>query len=159
MKQYLHLTRSKLMALFTALVLSVGLSSCYVDTGWMPQPPGGWYDTFYDSRLNGYWQLQAINGSYVSRYDVNYLYFGGAGRGRYYYYDRGQAFWENTAYWCQDSTNPSTRYQINLQYETTGQPTTMNYWFEDGGYTLYMQWFSGSGYQTYVYRAINYAPW
>ncbi len=159
MKKILRITRGRIVAVVAAVLLSVGLSSCYVDVGWMPSPPSGWSETFYDSRLTGYWQLMEINGTYVSRYDTNYLYFGGAGRGRYYYYDRGQAYWENTAYWCQESVNSASRYQINLQYETTGSPTTMNYWFEDGGYVLCMQWFTGNRVQTYVYKAINYAPW
>lgn len=139
--------------------MAIGLSGCYYDSGWSPAPPSGWDDTFYDSRLNGYWQLVQINGGAVGPYDTNYLFFGGAGRGRYYYFDRGVKYWEETAYWCQYSNTGQTDYQINLQYENTWQPTTMNYWFTDRGYTLWMQWRNSMGLQTYVYRAIDYAPW
>lgn len=121
--------------------------------------PYGWDDTFYDSRLNGYWALDQINSSYVDGTEVNYLYFGGNGRGRYYYYDRGQRYWENTAYWCQNSVSGTSNYQINLQYETVGSPTTMNYWFTDSGRTLWMQWSNSGGVQTYVYRYYPSEPW
>lgn len=143
------------------VILGTGLSSCYIDGGiWSPSPPYDWNNTFYDQNLNGYWQLVQINGRNVSGYDVNYLYFNGNGRGRYYYYNRGTRYWENTAYWCQDAVSGTTYYQINLQYETSGQPTTMNYYFADRGRTLVMRWqtYNGTVVQ-YVYTSIPYAPW
>lgn len=138
---------------------SLALTSCYVDVGWDPVPPNNWNSTFFDNRLNGYWRLSQINSQYVNGYAVNYLYFNGNGRGRYYYYDNGGRFWENTAYWCQNASYGTTNYQINLQYETSGSPTTMNYWFTDNGDTLWMQWRNSYGLQTYIYTYYGYAPW
>ncbi|MDE5843097.1 MAG: hypothetical protein K2H35_05110 [Muribaculaceae bacterium] len=149
------------MLLAAVMILSgVGLTGCYVDGDiWNPAPPMGWNDTFYDSNLNGYWQLVEINNMRVTGYDVNYLFFNGYGRGRYYYFYRGARYWENTAYWCQYAVSGQSNYQINLQYESSGSPTTMNYWFEDRGRTLIMQWRNYDGWQTYVYVAYPGAPW
>lgn len=151
---------SKFLLALVMIMSGIGLSSCYIDGDiWNPAPPYGWNNTFYDQNLNGYWQLVQINGRNVSGYDVNYLYFNGDGRGRYYYYDRGVRYWENTAYWCQDAVSGNTYYQINLQYETTGSPTTMNYYFADRGRTLVMQWWTNGGTVQYVYASIPYSPW
>lgn len=148
------------LLLVTAAMFSFSLTSCYVDSGWSPEPPGGWNDTFYDRDLNGCWELVQINSHNVSGYDVNYLWFGGNGRGRYYYYVNGQRYWEQTAYWCQYSNSGSSDYQINLQYENGGAPTTMNYWFTNGRNTLWMQWRNSYGLQTYVYDYIgDVSPW
>lgn len=122
-------------------------------------PPSGWTNTFFDRDLNGFWRLVQINSQYVDDYDTNYLYFNGDGRGRYYYYRKGRLFWETTAYWCQASVNGASYYQINLQYESSGSPTTMNYWFTNGGDTLWMQWRNSYGVQTYVYDYQSYAPY
>lgn len=149
-----------LMMGIMAVMMSLGLSSCYVDAGWNPAPPGGWTTTFYDSRLDGYWELYTVNGRYVNGDMVNYLYFNGNGRGRYYYYNNGMRYWENTAYWCQDSNNGNSYYQINLQYESSGSPTTMNYWFSDGTRYLTMEWRNSYGWQSYVYVFYPYgSPW
>ena len=134
--------RRQASRIFMMLLLAVGsatLTGCSVDVGWDPDPPYGWNNTFYDSALDGCWRLTTINSQYVSGYAVNYLYFGGNGRGEYLYYDNGRRYVENTAYWCQRN-NSASGYQINLQYETAYSPTTMNYWFTDGGDTLWMQW-------------------
>lgn len=142
-----------------AIISIAGLTSCYVDDGWEPAPPYGWNDTFYDSRLTGYWKLEQINSQLIDGYEVNFLYFNGNGRGRYYYYDNGQRYWENTAYWCQNSVSGTSNYQINLQYETVGSPTTMNYWFTDNNRNLWMQWRNSGGVQTYVYTYYPGQPW
>lgn len=127
------------------------LTGCVDDYGyWNPEPPYGWNNTFYDSRLDGYWELVQINGYNVSRDDTSCLYFGGNGRGRYYYLCGGGWYEERTAYWCQESVNGATYYQINLQYED-GEISTMNYWFTDRGDTLWLQWRNSHGLQTYVY--------
>lgn len=144
---------------FVAAVCAVTLSSCYIDDAWSPSPPSGWNDTFYDSRLTGYWKLEQVNSTDVDGYEVNYLYFNGSGRGIYYYYDDGQRYMENTAYWCQESVSGTSNYQINLQYETTGSPTTMNYWFTDSNSTLWMQWTNSDGVQTYLYSYYPSQPW
>lgn len=149
----------KLLLALVMVLSGLTLTSCYVDSSWSPAPPYGWNDTFYDQRLNGYWELVEVNGRGVGGYDVDFLYFNGYGRGTYFYYYNGRRMWETTAYWCQDAVSGSSYYQINLQYETSGSPTTMNYWFGDRGYTLFMQWRTSYGVQTYVYRAINGAPW
>lgn len=151
---------SKILMGLMLVMMGVGLTGCYVDAGWDPLPPDNWNNTFYDSRLTGYWELYSINNRYVSGDAVNYLYFNGDGRGRYYYYQNGMRYWENTAYWCQNAYSGNSNYQINLQYQTTGSPTTMNYWFVDGQRYLYMQWYNSYGWQTYVYVFYPYgAPW
>jgi hypothetical protein len=66
---------------------------------------------------------------------------------------------ENTAYWCQRSSGGNSYYQVNIQYETSGSPTTMNYWFTDNGDTLWMQWRNSYGLQTYIYYYQDYLPW
>lgn len=149
----------RVMPFIFAILGCVGLTSCYVDDGWTPSPPYGWSDTFFDSRLNGYWKLEQVNSQVVEGYEVNFLYFGGNGRGRYYYYDNGQRYWENTAYWCQNSVSGNSNYQINLQYETSGSPSTMNYWFTDSNRTLWMQWVNKQGVQTYLYSYYPGQPW
>ncbi|MCM1219041.1 MAG: hypothetical protein NC548_31550 [Lachnospiraceae bacterium] len=125
---------------------------------WDPYPPSGWDTNFWDSRLDGYWQLIQINSQPVSNADTNWLFFNGSGRGIYYYYFNGQRYSELTAYWCQPSVSGQTRYQLNLEYQSTSTPTTINYWFE-GTDVLWMQWRNQSGIQTYIYRYYGRAPW
>ena len=158
MKNTLRKRNALLIAAAMALA-GLSLQSCY-DDGWYPKPPYGWYDTFYDGRLTGYWQLDEVNSQPVGPANVDYLYFNGDGRGIYYYWDRGVKYWENTAYWCQQSNGAgASAYQINLQYQTSGSPTTMNYWFTNGNRELWMQWRNAYGVQTYIYRPIPGPPW
>ncbi|MCM1377990.1 MAG: hypothetical protein NC097_01540 [Clostridium sp.] len=152
---------SRILAGLVLTILATLSSLCFTscdddDYYWNPYPPNGWDNTFYDSRLNGYWELVSTNSIAIGAYDTNWLFFNGSGRGVYYYYLNSERYSENTAYWCQVSGGPST-YQINLQYEN-GQASTMSYWF-DGPSVLYMQWRNQSGLQTYVYRRVAYAPW
>lgn len=145
--------------LLTIVALAAGsalFTGCSVDVGWDPTPPYGWTNTFYDSALDGCWRLTTINSQYVSGYSVNYLVFDGYGRGEYLYYDNGRRYVEQTAYWCQRVNNGGSGYQINLQYESDYSPTTMNYWFTDGGDTLWMQWRNSYGLQTYTYTVTNH---
>lgn len=142
-----------LSALFCA-----GLSSCGDDDSWWSGPPSGW-DTFHDSRLDGYWGLSQYNGDSVTSDDANYLYFNGNGRGYYYYLQGGREYTENIVYYCQDSNSGTSNYQINIQYQNSN-PSTMNYWFTHDGDTLWMQWStSGGAVQTYVYDRMSSAPW
>lgn len=165
-KFYSTQTSAGFRKLFRSIVLAVSLltgatllTGCAVDFGWDPTPPYGWNNTFYDNALNGCWRLTTINSQYVSGYAVNYLYFGGNGRGEYLYYDNGRRYVENTAYWCQATNMGNSGYQINLQYENDYAPTTMNYWFTDGGNTLWMQWRNSYGLQTYTYTYEPRMPW
>lgn len=148
-----------LLSLILAVGASTALSSCAIDVGWDPTPPYGWNNSFYDSALDGCWRLTSINSQYVSGYTVNYLYFNGDGRGEYLYYDHGRQCVENTAYWCQPAGGGNSYYQINIQYESSYSPSTMNYWFTDGGDTLWMQWRDRYGLQTYVYVYEPRMPW
>lgn len=144
------------LAAVLALAGSAGLTSCVTDDGWSPAPPYGW-NAFYDSRLDGVWQLIQADGVAVGGYDVNYLEFNGRGRGYYYYYDHGYRDYERLAYYCQVSGNDNSLYQINIQYED-GSASTMSYWFT--GQRLWMQWMTGSGRTvTYVYAPVGSAPW
>lgn len=138
---------------------SLSLTGCAVDVGWDPTPPYGWNDTFYDSDLIGCWRLTTVNSAYVSGYSTNYLYFDGRGRGEYFYYDNGRPYTENIAYWCQHSNSGSSYFQVNIQYESSYSPTTMNYWFSDNGHTLWMQWRNSYGLQTYTYTYEPRIPW
>lgn len=148
---------------FTALLLVVvaflaagGLTSCddYDDWGWYDGPTG---DYFYDSDLDGAWELVQADGIPVGSGSTNYLDFYGDGHGMYYYYDNGTPVSERMGYFCQYSNNGASRYQVNVRYEY-GQPTTMNYWFAGG--SLWMQWRTGGGrVVTYVYRPVSYVPW
>lgn len=152
-----NIYRNWILASLFSLVALTGLVSCDTDY-WAPAPPNGWSSDFYDSRLTGYWELVEIDGAYVSGYATNYLFFNGSGRGLYYYYLDTRRYTETTAYWCQRSVNGASRYQINLQYQYSSSPNTMNYWFEGRDY-LCMEWRNQTGYHTYVYRYYPYAPW
>ncbi|MBD5204379.1 MAG: hypothetical protein HDS82_05855 [Bacteroidales bacterium] len=132
-------------------------SSCVVDDdGWYPAPPSGWHNYFYDSSLYGRWELVQANGMPVGPYDTNYMDFYGDGRGTYYYYDRGNLYSEDMAYYCQYSDFGPSDTQINVQYEY-GNPVTMWYWFV--GSSLYMQWNTSNGRTTYIYRPVSYVPY
>lgn len=155
------LAKSAMRLLLVLLLVTsccVTFTSCDDDI-WSPYPPSGW-NTFYDSGLDGKWQLVQANGRPVGNYDTNYMDFYGNGRGMYYYYQNGSRYRERIAYWCQDTYGSSTsRYQINIKYED-GSASTMNYWFTAGGRDLWLQWMTGSGNTvTYVYRAVNYIDW
>lgn len=141
--------------LVAATILSaLSLTSCYDDT-WAPAPPYGWSD-FYDSRLNGFWELYQANDVQVSARNTNYLFFNGNGGGYYYYYTTGRLMRERMAYYCQDAVSGNSRYQINIQYEN-GRPSTMSYWFT--GDTLWMQWTSNGRLTTYLYRPVSSVPY
>lgn len=148
--------RNFLVVIVAVVIASVSLTSCDDDGGWCPLPPDGW-NTFYDSRLDGYWELVQANSVQIGGTDSNWLFFNGTGRGVYYYYLNGRPYSETLAYWCQRSVNSNSRNQINIQYSQSN-PSTMNYWFE-GPDTLWLQWRNQSGVQTYIYRAVSQAPW
>lgn len=138
-------------------ILALISASCSYDDGWYPTPPGGWNNTFYDSRLEGSWQLVQANGRPVYGDATNYMDFYRNGLGTYYYYHNGYLESERMAYYCQETVSSAVRYQINVQYEY-GNPTTMYYWFQDNGDTLWLQWGTNSGTQVYVYRYITSVP-
>ena len=148
-------------ALLLTIISSTALTSCVADDDYWPfSPPPGWGSNyFYDSRLEGSWELTQANSSAVSRYDVNYLEFYGDGRGRYYYYDYGQPESERMGYFCQRSNSITTNYQINVQYEN-GSASTMAYWFSDGDNSLWLQWKDDRTGQivTYIYTRTSYVP-
>lgn len=146
------------LPILTAILLAPLFTSCIVDDGdgWYPAPPSGW-NYFYDSSLNGSWQLVQANDLPVSQYETNYMYFNGDGRGTYYYYRNGRLFAEDMAYYCQEAYQGASRYQINIQYEYDS-PVTMSYWFS--GNTLWLQWTDGYGdVTTYLYRPARYIPY
>lgn len=145
----------RLLLLLPLLALLSLLPSCD-DYDWDPVPPYGW-NTFNDRNLQGCWILESVNGAPVSGYEVNYLEFYGNTRGMYYYYDNGYETSERIAYWCQPANAGYSRFQINIEYEYDS-PATMNYWFTGGGSRLWMQWATGGGVVTYVYRPCA-APW
>ena len=151
----------KIFGLLAVLAASFGMTSCDDGGPWYDgyRPPTGWNNTFYDSRLNGYWELVQYNSYPVSAGEANYMYFNGDGRGEYYYMQNGYRYVEGMVYWCQQSVTGTSRYQVNIQYEGGGSETT-NYWFNDNPNTLTMQWMTNSGRtETYVYDRIYRAPW
>lgn len=150
----------KVAGLMSVVILSLTcLTSCYdPDNTWWGDPGYGW-DSFNDTRLQGYWQLVQYNSDPVSAANANYMYFNGSGYGYYYYLDNGYREREQLRYWCQDSNSGASNYQINIQYQYSS-PLTTSYWFTHGNNTLWLQWqTSGGRVQTYVYDRINGAPW
>lgn len=150
--------------LLPLLLLSVGftllMSSCEpVDDGWGYNPPPGWGSNyFFDSRLEGSWELVQANSQPVDSYDTNYMEFYGRGHGGYFYYSRNRLISEDMAYFCQRSGSTTTNYQINIQYED-GSESTMAYWFTDNGDSLWLQWMTTGGRtQTYIYARVNSIP-
>ncbi len=113
---------------------------------------------YIDPRLDGYWQLVNVNGSAVGGYESNFLEFYGDGYGRYYYYRNGTPRSQKIAYWCQQSNYGYSDYQVNIRYQD-GQASTMNYWFSDGGRTMYMRWNSAGGVYTYAYARVSGVGW
>lgn len=143
--------------LMVAFIFVISLSSCVGDNSWWGAPPYG-YD-FNDTRLAGYWQLVQYNSDPVYRSEANYLYFNGNGYGTYYYLSNGYAQKESLRYWCQDSMNGASNYQVNIQYQYSS-PLTSSYWFTHNNNTLWLQWQTAGGrVQTYVYDRIYRAPW
>lgn len=140
-----------------ALTLVPMLTSCSDDPIWWDDPGGNW--NYTDRRLTGYWQLVSYNDDYVPESASNFFSFDGYGNGYYYYYSNGFLERERIHYWCQESYNGASGYQINIQYEYSN-PLTTNYWFTHNNNTLWMQWQTAGGrVQTYVYDRINYSPW
>lgn len=156
-KRYLIIPVLAAMALAGSSTL---LTSCTESDYWPYSPPAGWgANYFYDSRLNGSWQLTQANSSDVTLYDTNYMDFFGGGRGRYYYYSNTRPYAEEMAYFCQKSNSNTTNYQINIQY-ASGGASTMAYWFTDSNNTLWLQWQTNGGSTvTYIYRRITTSPW
>lgn len=136
------------------------LNSCADDDYWPYSPPPGWGSNyFYDTRLDGAWELVQANSTPVGRYDTNYLDFYGGGHGRYYYYHNSQPLSEDMAYYCQRSNSNTTNYQINIQYESGGA-STMAYWFTDNENSLWLQWQTNGGrVVTYLYTRTGNVPW
>lgn len=148
-------------ALLLTIVCSTALTSCVADDDlWPFSPPPGWGSNyFYDSRLDGSWELTQANSTPVSSRDVNYLEFFGGGHGRYYYYSYGEPMSEKMGYFCQQSNSNTTNYQINVQYEN-GSASTMAYWFTDNNRTLWLQWRDDRSGQviTYLYTRVYDIP-
>lgn len=149
-----------LMAIFMAICCSTLLTGCVDDDYWPYNPPPGWGSNyFYDSRLEGSWELTQANSAPVGTYDTNYMDFLGGGHGRYYYYSNNRPYSEEMAYFCQKSDSNTTDYQINIQYED-GSASTMAYWFTDGNNTLWLQWRTNNGHVvTYLYSRVSSIPW
>lgn len=150
---------SLLKSLPLLAISMLSLTSCDIEEEpWWDNPPYGW-ESYLDTRLCGYWKLVQCNSDPVSKYETNYMYFNGNGSGYFYYFDNGYRERERLRYFCQDSGNGASNYQINIQYEFSS-PITTSYWFTHGQNTLWLQWQTYGGYvQTYVYDRINYAPW
>lgn len=152
--------KKRILKILSFIVVVVAMpmlfTSCETDDYWYDGP--GWSDTFYDSSLNGFWELVQVNSVDVVGTQKNYLYFGGRGSGYYYFWENGNRYTDNTYYVCQYSNSGISDYQINLQYGY-GRPTTMNYWFTHGGNTLWLQWRENGRPTTYVYDRINGRPW
>ncbi|MDE6836173.1 MAG: hypothetical protein K2J03_04355 [Muribaculaceae bacterium] len=142
------------------LGLSVGMTSCgpdswYYDDSWYDDD---YYGDSYDPALSGYWQLVQVDGQSVGGMDRNFLYFNGYGRGRYYFFENGRRYVEDTYYNCQWSNTGVSDFQVNLQYGN-GYPVTMNYWFTNRGRTLWLNWRDNGRPVTYVYDLYGGAPW
>lgn len=155
--------RYTLMICYVIALLAVGsaamLTGCDDESDWPYSPPPGWgANYFYDSRLNGVWELTMADANPVTRFDTNYLDFYGQGHGRYYYYSNTRPLSEEIAYFCQKSDSNTTNYQINIQY-ASGTASTMAYWFSDNNSSLWMQWKVGNRIVTYLYSRTGATPW
>ena len=137
------------------MLMTVMLLSSCGDVDVIAPGIGGGYD---DPRLEGYWQLVNVNGRPVGGYESNFLEFYGDGYGKYYYYRNGTPRSERISYWSQLSNYGYSDYQINIRYQS-GQASTMNYWFTDGGRTLCMRWNSADGVYTYAYARVSGIGW
>lgn len=135
------------------LGISLSLTSCIVDYG-----PGG-YGNYSDSRLTGFWQLVQVNGVAITGTNVNYMYFNGQGNGNYYYFQNNRRYTERLQYWCTASNGYYQDYELNILYQYSSSPTSMTYWFTNGGNALYMQWYENGRPQTYLYTRYPGAPW
>lgn len=144
---------SRLILSLSLLLLTASLQSC---SDWEPGPPPGYGSQFYDSALTGSWELVAINGQAVASYNTNFLKFYGNGRGTYSYYYNGSPYTESMSYWCEESYNTVSNYQINISYNGS-TPSTMNYWF--AGNYLYLQWHTDRGITRYTYLYTNRLPY
>lgn len=137
--------------LMACALVGVGviLPSCDDGNGYTPS---GNY--FYDRNLIGDWALYQVNGSTVGGSQVNYLTFSGGGNGYYYYYQNGFPYSERISYACAYGYNTDS---ITIRY-ADGQTSTMNYWFSNGGRSLWMSWNTYSGTYTYQYRLTYSIP-
>lgn len=149
----------RLLKYLCALTLFIGLSMTFVscddwDDDWDDDYD---WDTFNDTRFEGYWVLTSANGQPVTDLDTNWLYFNGNGGGTYYYYSDGYEDSEPIRYNCQESVSGNTYYQINLQYGS-GSPTTMNYFFNNRN-VFTLTWMTSSGRIEYVYTRVDGVPW
>lgn len=155
--------RSFISLLLCTAIASGGsllLSGCTSDDYWPYYPPSGWGGNyFYDSRLNGDWELTSSSIGEVGTRDRNYMEFFGGGHGRYYYFSNGRLESEEMAYFCQEAQGPGSRlYKINIQYED-GSDATMRYSLSNGNTSLMMQWRASGETITYIYSRINTIPW
>lgn len=144
--------------------LSTLLTGCddYGDD-WSYGPPPTWGSNwFYDTRLNGDWELIQANGQAVTPNETSYMYFYGGGQGTRYYLQGGQQMSMAFKYYCQDVPPSATtsRNKINVRYADRSA-STMAYWFSEHYSILYLQWqVQGSGQMvTYTYRKVQSTPW
>lgn len=143
------------MSLLAALLATLALTGC---NDWEPGPPP-YNNNFYDRALNGAWELVQINSTPVNPGEANFLDFYGNGRGSYYYYRNGALYRERMSYWCQYSYGSgASDYLINIAYGPDA-PTTMSYWWTDGGNRLWMQWMADRGPVTYIYAPVRSVPY
>lgn len=146
---------SRWLPLAAAIILSLPLAGC---SDWEPgYGPAPGYD-FYDNALTGCWELLMINGRPVAQSETNYLEFYGNGRGSYSYYYNGIPRQERMSYWCEDSYNSVSAYEVNISYAGS-RPMTMNYWFGPGGTYLYLDWDTNRGPVTYTYGYLRRLPY
>ena len=153
MKKAIRTRFLTLVALLFALTCSVSLTSCEDDDYYWSVPSNG----YIDSGLIGTWQLVQINGRFVNQFEANYFSFNSNGYGRYYYYVNGRPYAEGINYWCEYDYRGGNNW---LMIDYPDQSTEQQYWFSDGGNSLWMQFVDGRGQViTYRYQWIDYAPW
>ena len=150
-----HLVRTIALAA-AVLLVTAGLSSCDDgDNGYWSGPGTG--NSYYDSNLNGTWQLIQINEQNVSPSATNYLQFNSTGSGYYYYYSGGLRETQQIRWVCNAGYNRDT---LTIRY-SDGRQSTMNYYFGAGADYLYLNWTTYTGASmTYCYRYLgNVIPW
>ena len=147
-----HLVQIILLAVCAVAVLP--LSSCDDDDYYWDIPSSG----FIDRQLIGTWELVQIDGQNIYPENANYFSFGSRGYGRYYYHVNGRPYSEELNYWCEYDYHGGRNW-LMIDY-SDGSSADQQYWFSDGGYSLWMQFTDNLGrITTYRYQLIDDVPW
>ena len=157
-----HSFLSTLLAILFAIGNSFVLTSCLDDDD-EPYYPGPGINAFYDTHLDGLWQLTNINDRQVAPSETNFMQFDDNGDGYYYSYRNSFLNSEDMAYYCQEGRTSRDNYILNVSYGShrfdPSNASTMTYWFTDQYMRLWLSWRQNDGNRvTSIYSRINALP-